>query len=110
MGSSVTPPIFIILGLAIFCGISGSILMIVAVSTDYWEDVTYNNQSLSQLPNIVLAESTFYPEDGFYIIVVEEINENNITKHTFYLRDTYGGIWRMCDRISGIKYILYIYY
>ena len=79
--------------------------MVIAISTDYWEDIKYKPDMLRTLDNLVLNESTFNDKEGFYVLTLDQKVENNVTRVVFYLRDTYGGIWRMCDRISGKLHI-----
>ena len=48
--------------------------------------------------------------EGLYKIVKETLqSENNKTKETYILRHTFGGIWRSCDEITSIFFLLFIW-
>ena len=103
-----SPPIFFVLGLAIFFSVVSSVMVIVAVATDYWEVIDYHKDRLESLP-ISMNYSILLENEGFYQVAVEtedeEGNRGNLTYH--YFRDMYGGIWKICDTISGMPIVIY---
>ena len=94
-----TSVIVLVLGMAVCFAALASIMMILAVSTDHWEKTEYDFNKLKALPSLVSNESYLDPGNGFYKLVTTS-DQSNGTKTT-YLRATYGGIWRICDQISG---------
>ena len=94
-------PIFIVLALSIIFGVIASIMMIVAVSTDYWEITLYDADKLQEVDKVVIERSVLSNENHFYKVVMEDYVNGNKTEKTFYLRDMFGGIWRVCDTIPG---------
>ena len=96
-----SPPVFIILGLCIFFGASASLLMIVSVSSDHWESVTFDPDKLRAIEGIQLNDSVFRPQEGFYQISIRTDPGDGSNSTVYYLRDSIGGIWRYCDRLSG---------
>ncbi len=93
-------PIFPVLGLSVIFSVISSILMIVAVSTDYWEITTFSTAKLQQLDKIILDKCYLSEANHFFKLVLEHY-EGNTTDKTYYLRDMYGGIWRVCDTVPG---------
>ena len=92
-----SPPIILVLILSAFFGGLTSLFMVVALSTDYWENVKYDAEKLRNLPNLVNG-SIFNDEEGFYKIVLAGGTGN---KTTYVLRNSYGGIWKICDKMTG---------
>ena len=82
---------------AVFGGLA-SILMVVAVATDYWEFLDYNLEGLMTLG---INGSVYSDANGFYKIIMVGDAAQNYTEFVYYLRTTVGGIWRTCDCISG---------
>ncbi|KAI0220350.1 hypothetical protein LSAT2_028151 [Lamellibrachia satsuma] len=97
------PPFLVALPLAVLCGTIASVLMLVAVATDHWELVEYDEQKLRALANVDTNLSLFERENGFYKVVIGVPGDNgdNKTYESHYLRDSHGGIWRVCDHVSG---------
>ncbi len=49
----------------------------------------------------MVEQSVIDEVNRFYKIVTKETINNNETILTYYLRQTYGGIWVICDKTSG---------
>ena len=95
------PPFLVALPLAVLCGTVASVLMLVAVATDHWERVTYDEEKLRNIPHINMNLSLFNSTNGFYKIVINVGYDSNQTLEPHYLRDSHGGIWRVCDHVTG---------
>ena len=95
--------VIVILGCAIVFGILASMCMVIAVSTKYWEVSTFSSEKLQEVPGINMTESMFDEENEFFKVVRTNVYENGTTyTMTDLLRSTYGGIWQLCDKISGM--------
>ena len=95
--------IIIILACSIVFGLIASLCMVVAVSTNFWEISTFHEDKILRVTGISVNESRLSPENKFYKVVTTKIDVNGSTiRNTDYLRSTYGGIWQLCDSISGI--------
>ena len=97
-GSTLTPPIYFVLPIALFCAGLGSLMIVIALSTSAWEEVTWDNSKLKQVSSVNVSESIFDNNNGFYKIITQD-NQGNRT--TSYLRNTIGGIWQICDTLTG---------
>ena len=61
-----SPPIFVVLALAILFGGLGSLLMIVASATDYWEMSEWSSDKLKKVDGINMSASYFDDDNQFY--------------------------------------------
>ena len=93
--------VMIVLGLAVLLGLLSTVLMVVSVATDYWEHTDYRLDVLTNLTNLNKNASYFSENDRFYKIVLKDPLSDNVTHREYYLRSSYGGIWRICDYITG---------
>ena len=64
--------------------------------------MNYIHFRLKLQEGFIEGESYLNDGEGLYKIVFE-LTSVNKTKKNFTLRHTYGGIWRSCDEISGMK-------
>ena len=99
---------------ASLAGAAASVLMLVAVATDHWEKAEYSIERLKAIANVNVNASYFDVQNGFYKLVetkteLASVSPSNapgnatITVHVSvrYVRANYGGIWKICDRVSG---------
>ena len=94
------PSVFVALILAIVFGALATLFAVVSASTDYWEVIDWDMEALRGHETVVVANSTFSDANGYYEVLTElRDGSGNTTKS--YLRSTYGGIWRICDKVSG---------
>ncbi|KAK3579250.1 hypothetical protein CHS0354_033327 [Potamilus streckersoni] len=100
-------PLFMLVSFAVGAGILGSLFLIIAISVDAWESVTFRMDVLSQYTNnsskkysVDLATSEndfskFTENETTFVNGSEQIRMNN-----YFLFTTYTGIWRTCDILS----------
>ena len=97
-GTALSPPVNIILPIASALAAFGTLFIIIALSTTAWEEVQWNGDQLKQNDNVNRSASYFDNKNGFYVVVTEQSDGNQTTS---YLRNLIGGIWQICDTISG---------
>ena len=101
-GNTLSPPIYIALPVCTFFAGLGSILVVISLSTHAWELVTWNSDRLKQHSTVNEELSYFDDNNGFYIVVTQETdNQGGVVNTTSYLRNLNGGVWNMCDTLSG---------
>lgn len=91
----------LVLGLSILFGLFSTIFMVVAVASDYWEHTDWDEDKLLLVENLNRNASVFSKENAFYKIVMTDTKSKNKSSHEYYLRSLYGGIWRICDYVTG---------
>ena len=94
------PSVFVALILAIVFAALATLFAIISASTDYWEVIDWNMDALKSHNTVVVSNSTFSETNGYYEVVTQ-LGDNSSNATTSYLRSTYGGIWRICDKVSG---------
>ena len=97
-GSPLSPTIHIVLPLAAVFAAFGTLFVIIALSTTAWEEIEWNKNQLRNDASVNQTASYFDSSNGFYVVVTEQSDGNQTTS---YLRDLVGGIWKICDVISG---------
>ncbi|KAL3877094.1 hypothetical protein ACJMK2_034849 [Sinanodonta woodiana] len=100
-------PLFMLVSLAVGSGILGSLFLIIAISVDAWEYVTFrmdilsqytNNSSMKYSVDLATSENDFskFTENETTFVNGSEL----IRLKNFFLFTTYTGIWRTCDILS----------
>ena len=94
---------------AALTAVLADVMTIVSIATDFWETIEY--ERLDRLDGVALNESIFNDVDGFYRLFTVKSdpsasvdgtsNSLPIGNKTVLLRSRHGGIWRICDRITG---------
>ena len=103
-------PLVILVSSAVAVGVLGSLFIIIALSVDAWEEMSFDSSVLakysvanaSEVYTATLASS----ETDFAILNESErsIDSNgSVTTQvkSFYLFPSYTGVWRICDSLSG---------
>ncbi len=90
-----SPPMLVVVILAVGLGAVASILMTVAVAATNWEHTMYDINCLRDHTDFDPDLSYMDESQGFYNFV----SKNNGSNH--YLLDTYGGIWKICATATG---------
>lgn len=95
-----TSPLIILVASAVITGAFGSLFVLLAIAVDAWQVVYYDTSAFS--PYTSNSSSTVQvtlPASSSSYITLRE-NENGVwTPH--YLTETYSGVWRVCDTLSG---------
>ncbi|KAL3877096.1 hypothetical protein ACJMK2_034851 [Sinanodonta woodiana] len=100
-------PFIMIMSLAVGAGALGSLLIIIAMSADTWESVTFRMDVLSQYTNkssinyyveLATSDSDFSKFSEMETIVVNGSKQSRL-KYTF-LYTMYTGLWRTCDILT----------
>lgn len=99
------PPIGVVICLSISLGLVSTALMVVGVSTDFWELSEFDIDCIKKIKDVNLNNSILSKENGFYYILKRDKTsiKVNITYKEYTAFEHYGGIWRICDKITGKK-------
>lgn len=105
-----TSPLILLVCGAVLCGVVGSLFIIVSLSVDYWETFSYNQGSLAKYSKVNASTEYFCTlgsSNTDYNILEQTTTsvDSNGTKTSevtsFYLFESFSGVWRICDTLSG---------
>ncbi|CAD5121707.1 DgyrCDS10191 [Dimorphilus gyrociliatus] len=96
------PPIGLVICLSICLGLISTTFMVVGVSTDFWELSEFSINCIRKIKDINLNASILDKENGFYYLQKRDLTSTklNVTFKEYTAFEHFGGIWRVCNKIS----------
>ena len=105
-----TSPLVILVSCAVAVGVVGSLFIIISLSVDAWEDMSFDSSVLAPYSVVNASEDYFVTlasSDSDYATL--EKSERSIDANgtvttsvkPYYLYSSYTGVWRICDTLSG---------
>ena len=107
-----TSPLILVVCGAVLAGVLGSLFITISLSVDAWETLTYDLSVLSRYENAnasseytctVASSDSDFTEFKQTKQVVASNGSQTSQVYNFYLFNTYSGVWRMCDSLTGKK-------
>ena len=104
--------IVIILLTALFFSLIACIILSISIATNKWEFISYDSSTALDSFQNSSGHGRWYitsdfKEDHFMRVVNLTIpkggNISHLISTTTYMLDVYGGVWVMCDYVSGKK-------
>ena len=104
-------PLVILVSCAVGVGVIGSLFIIIALSVDAWEELSFDSSVLARYSVVNASEDYFASlapssTDFTTLNKSERSIDANGTVTTqvksYYLYSSYTGVWRMCDTLSGM--------
>lgn len=105
-----TSPLVILVSCAVAVGVVGSLFIIISLSVDAWEDMSFDSSVLAPYSVVNASEDYFVTlasSDSDYATL--EKSERSIDANgtvttsvkPYYLYSSYTGVWRICDTLSA---------
>ena len=103
-------PLIILVAHATVVALIGSLFIIVSLSVDAWEEITFDTSVLAQYA-VANASNEYFAtlassESEYSTLEKSEISVDvngtvTTTVKPYYLYNNYVGVWRICDTLSG---------
>lgn len=112
-----TSPLILLVCGAVLSGVLGSLFIIVSLSVDYWEIFTYDSSVLSRYSTVnasseyyctLAASHTDYSTLEHTVTQVDSNGTKTSQVTPYYLFESFSGVWRICDLLSGKTYLMQI--